>query len=510
MEILQEIARIFTPAAVKRFIPNNTRGGASSSKTRRLYHYLLEDDLTEEEIVVQLYGEGTTTADGRYRSLKSRLKRLMLEALIYEEASAISYASYDEAYISGFQQLGLARILIAQRAYRAAAEVASLAFRNVGHYEIIPLNEGLTDVLSALYLGALHDKKRFKRYYDLHGVYAQAATDVNIIARKYRLMNSKIYAHKESPATIGEISLGFVQETEHFLQQYPRVSSVQAMIRRTLATGLKLTGRYEEAVAAASEAEKALAVCPGVSNLVVSSMALLRVECLLQLRNFTVGKQEIDRTRKLIPADSINGVKLSEYAVSLGLVTGNYDYAYREILSLNRRMLKNLPNPEVEEFWWILEAYIHFLLRVGKIVPQEGASKLEERFRIGKFLNDVPTYAANKRGMNIQILVLQVMFFIVAGDFEKVTDRTGSLARYCNRYLKDNDNIRHSCFFRLLLELEKASFVPRRRQKAIDQIYVRMTSPESVRIGHRTSVEIIPYEVLWQIALEQLGSKDPS
>lgn len=504
MRAIQEIAEATSPNSMRKLLSGSSRSSAGESMIFRFYRLLREGKLEEEAIVTRLYGKGVLPSEGRYKTLKSRLKRTMLDSLLNEEVMGGSYATYDKAYMTGHRQLNLARVLSIKRAYRAAAEVATSAFKNVRGYEILPVNEGLTDVLSSLYLGILHNPGLFKKYHQLHQFYTRALYDYGVVAGKYRIMRSKIYAHQESPMKIGEMALGFVEDTKFLMERYEKVPLLQAMVRTNEVMGLKMTGQYRKAIRAADEAEVALAQCKGVSSLVVSGMALMQVECALNLRDFEVGQRQVEKTRKLVPKGTINAIKLSEYAVSLGLQTGNYNYAYEVIVSLDRKTLKKLPSDKVAEFWLILEAYIRFLILAGKIDVSTNDSRLDN-FRLGKFMNDVSTYAANKNGMNIQILVLQAMFFVVRGEFSKFLDRTDALDRYCNRYLKDNDNLRHNCFFRLLTEVVKGGFNLKSRRKKINTIYTRMTSVEAIEISRKTNSEIVPYEVLWDILTESIS-----
>lgn len=255
MNTLQEIAAATSSISMRKLLSGSSAADAKSSKIGRLYKLLREDRFTEPEIVRKLYGQHAALSDRRYKTLKSRLKRLMLNSLLNGESMSGKYTTYDEAYVTGFQQLSLARLLVVKRAYRSAEEVATHAFRNVRKYEIMVLNEGFTDVLSALYLGILHNPVLFEKYFKLHEYYAQGYVDFNIVARKYRIMRSKVYAPQENSMEVGPLSLQFVEEVKDITKKYPTVPSLQAMVRTTQVMGLKLTGSYLEALAAADEAE---------------------------------------------------------------------------------------------------------------------------------------------------------------------------------------------------------------------------------------------------------------
>lgn len=503
MKGLHEIAASTSSKSMRKILSGSSVADAKSSKIGRLYKFLREAKLDEATVVKELYGNEVDASDPRYKTLKSRLKRLMLNSLLNAEATSGGYNTYDEAYVTGFQQLSLAKLLTVKRAYRAAEEVATYAFRNVRHYEIMKLNEGFTDILSSLYLGILYNPKLFKKYYELHEYYLQGYIDNNIVARKYRLMRSKMYAPKENSSDVGPISLEFVEEVKDLMYKYPKVPSLQAMIRTTQVMGLKLTGNYKQALGAADEAESVLSKCKGVSSLVVSAIALTRVECSLHLRDYAIGVTQVEKTRPMIPRGTINAIKLSEYAVLLGLQTQHYDYSYTEIQSLDRKTLNKLPSESMVEIWYILEAYIRMLILAGKIQANPKDERTR-KFRLAKFRNNVQENAANKRGTNIQIIVVQAMFYILRNEQSKFIDRTEALSRYCTRYLKDNENIRHNCFFKLLIEVVKGHFRLDTRRKRIRMILERMTSKEAIEMSKNTNSEIVPYEALWEILTEHL------
>lgn len=506
MKVLFEIAEATSPISMRKLLTGSHRTTYRRSKIYRFYQYLREGELDEETIIHRLYGKGAEASDGRFRTLKSRLKKIMLESLLNEEVLGGSYKTYDEAYITGYRQLNLVRLLASRRAYNAAAEVASTAFKYVKGYEIIPLNEGLTDILSSLYLGIMNNPRLFKKYHRLHLYYTDALYEFNKISNKYRYLRSRIYTLEGFPKKQGQLQLEFVRENWEILEQYPNVPPLQAMIRVTEMVGYKLTGQYQRAIETGRAAEEALANCKGVSNLVESGLAVFQVECAVSIRDFQYGVLQIEKARKVMPKDTLNSLKVSEYAILLGLQTGNYNYAYQEIRQLNPVAISKLPNKKASEIWVVLHAYIRFLVAAGEITVLSDNDELQN-FRLGKFVNDVPSYLADKHGMNIQILVLQVMFFIVRGEHEKVTERVEALARYCNRYLKDNDKLRHNCFFRLLIEVVKGGFDLSSRRRQIKKIYARLISEEALKISKETSSEIMPYEALWKIIEGNLGSR---
>lgn len=472
------------------------------SLIRRLYTLIASTKYTEDQIVQKLYGNDASTTDGSYRTLKTRLRHVLVEAFVMQELRTPSYKTYDLAYQNGYRQLSVVRLLVASKAFNAAREVALHAFKHVRDYEIIPLNHGLTDLLSAMYLGLFYNEVLYKKYRDLNRYYSQALYDLSIVSDHYREIRNSIYAQRDSPATTGHKAKNFIRETLEIGKKYSRVSLIQSMLVATETTGCMLRGEYLNAIEASTKGNELLMRCKGVSQSAISFQALLRVECTIKLNDIELGKKQISSARTLVVENTINDLRLSDFAILLGLRTGNYEFAYREFVAVNQRKINRLLTPRHQEHWVILEACINLLIFAGEIKPAEDWPKLR-RFRAGSFLNKVTTSARNKKGENIQILILQALLSIVRKKYDAVFDRTAALDAYCNRYLKDDENLRNNCFFKLLTITTQCGFNRRKTQKKGEQTFKRLKA--ATDYSKLNNTELIPYEKLWEILLNHLS-----
>lgn len=471
------------------------------SLIRRLYTLIASTKYTEDQIVQKLYGNDASTTDGSYRTLKTRLRHVLVEAFVMQELRAPSYKTYDLAYQNGYRQLSVVRLLLASKAFNAAREVALHAFKHVRDYEIIPLNHGLTDLISAMYLGVFYNEAQYEKYRDLHRYYSQAQFDLSIVSDQYREIRNSIYAQRDSPATTGQKAGLFTKQSAAIGKKHPRISQIQSMLVATETTGCMLRGEYLNAIEASTRGSEILLKCKGVSQSGISFLALLRVECTIMLNDFELGKQQILSARTLVEENTMNELRLTDFAIQLGLRTGHYEYAYREFVAVNQRKINRLLAQRHHEHWVILEACINLLIIAGEITPGEDWPKLR-RFRAGSFLNKVTTSSRNKKGENIQILILQALLSIVRKKYDDVIDRTASLDAYCNRYLKDDENLRNNCFFKLLVITTQCGFNKRKAQKKGETTYRRLKSAtDSSKLNN---TELIPYEKLWQIVLNHL------
>ena len=157
------------------------------------------------------------------------------------------------------------------------------------------------------------------------------------------------------------------------------------------------------------------------------------------------------------------------------------------------------------EHWKVYEALISYLIAIKKIKQEY---KIDEgNFRLFKFLNDVPTYSKDKQGINITILIIQILFLLQNGKYGEIIDRTESLKTYVHRYLRRDHTFRSNCFIKMLLCLPAASFhkagVIRKAKKYVDLL----KSVPIENANQSPEVEIIEYETLWEFVLESLDNK---
>lgn len=502
MVLLTELDACCFPKWVNKILREEDKPGQEKSLIRRLYTLVHARKYSEDEIVKKLYGPDVTPSYGPFRTLKTRLRHVLVEAYAMQELGAPSYKTYDLALQNGLRQLDIVRMLVMGKAFNAAKEIAIQAFKNVRDYEIITLNHGLTDMITALHLGLFYDEKRYLYYSKLCRYYSQASFDLSIVTDYYREVRNALYGRRESPMEIGKKAGRYVSACDEIRQKYLHVSQIQGMLTATEMHGCMLRGEYQEAIMASVKGSKILKGCKGVSESALGNLAISRVECTIMLNDFELGKKQILLAKKEIREKTVNHLALSDLAILLGLRTYNYEFAYRQFASVSQRQITQLLTPPTQEHWVILEACINFLILAKEITPKDDWPKIRN-FRVASFVNKVTTSTRNKRGDNIQILVFQALFSIIRNKYDDAIDRTASLEAYCNRYLKDDENIRNNCFFKLLLITIKAGFNRRLAQKKGEATFQRMQAASERSKLNNT--ELVPYEQLWKILLSHLS-----
>ena len=188
------------------------------------------------------------------------------------------------------------------------------------------------------------------------------------------------------------------------------------------------------------------------------------------------------------------------YYLTLGYLHSNqFNAAYKIHLIGKDHSLFNKQPSVIKELFLINDAFIHFLLLIKKLAPQTNKSD----FRVSKFLNEVPEYSKDKKAFNISILIAQVLFLLSDRKYNKIIDRMESLQLYAYRHLRNDETIRSQCFIKMLGEMVKADFRRTGTEFRTNKLLQKMKDALAID-PFLIENEVIPYEDLWEMILEQL------
>lgn len=217
---------------------------------------------------------------------------------------------------------------------------------------------------------------------------------------------------------------------------------------------------------------------------------------------YNEARQNIEKCIALNPTvGTLHWNSTYSYYFTLEMLTKNYQAAADILVKIaTTKEINKLDDMWLQQ-WRIRSAYIHFLAKIDYVDLMVLGRRRVPNFKLGKFLNDVPLYAKDKRGLNISILIAQVLILLADKKWDKIYDRMESLSQYSYRHFKNDSAVRSNCFIRMLLSLAKADFNPKRAQRYAQKYVDRLSTTEMNLNEYSTEIEIIPYEDLWQIIL---------
>jgi len=155
----------------------------------------------------------------------------------------------------------------------------------------------------------------------------------------------------------------------------------------------------------------------------------------------------------------------------------------------------------IELFW--LYGCIFNALKAGKV---EGPKLLKD-FRLGKYLNSIPDFTIDKRGMNVPIIIVQLLYYIIMKDLDKLDDRFEAVERYLTRYMKSDPLYRSSSFVKMLLQVPKQNFHHVAIERHTTKFVRNLRSISFLESKHPIEIELMEYELIWDELMDYLRGK---
>ncbi|MCC6461833.1 MAG: hypothetical protein IT260_15265 [Saprospiraceae bacterium] len=502
MDELRELVSIVTKQKLKA-VNAYSKLIQPGAVSMRLYNLVAEGSVrNDEDAMAALYPGGPRTVS--YKRIKKSLREYLLQMLFVIDLHLPHYNPRQKAYFDCYKRWGAIKLLAGKTAHRSNLLFATELLRTALRYDFTDLALDMARSLR-LYYGSIEgDLKK----YDQFGKQVQFLERMfhfeNLGEDLYTDLVIRFVNDKSTKKDVHEQAQKYFQQLEKALELYPSYR-------------LHFTGRLTEIIIYTSinDYKKTIAICDKairffdakdyVANVPLQVFLYQEMVCYVQLRDYPRGRRAADRGFKLLENGSFNWFKYQELLLLLSLHAKEYQEAYQIYKNtIHHRRFNGLP-AGIKQTWKIFEAYLFYLIEVGRIRPDQ-PEKVISRIRIMRFINDVPLFSKDKRGMNIPILIFHILYLLLTKRYDEAIDRNEAIEKYSTRYLKKDDNYRSNCIIKMLLQVSDAGFhktaVIRRAEK-----FTKMLQQVPLDFASQAhDIEIIPYEDLWEMALDSLDN----
>ena len=118
-------------------------------------------------------------------------------------------------------------------------------------------------------------------------------------------------------------------------------------------------------------------------------------------------------------------------------------------------------SPPIMEMWEIVKAWKAVLsLAKGEKV----------NFKLGRFLNSVPMCSKDKKGLNVQILILKHLLYLFNNRKVEFMESSMNLPQYCSQYLRGKAYSRGRCMLMILSRIDRERLQPQPGRKSHQQM----------------------------------------
>lgn len=470
-----------------------------NSEMERFYEAIASGAVQTDEDARGVFPEYAKNP-ARLHTIKGKLKDRLNDSILLLDFREASFTERQKAFFECSKKWASSMTLISKNARENAINLLENLLRHTLHYEFTELTLDILRTLR-LHYGVLQgDQKKF----DQIEQQINRFEDIWIMERKtegfYAELVTRFVRTKSVKDAVSGKAREYFDRVKPFMEQCDsfKVQFFGRLIE------IVIYDSINDYTNTARLCENALAFFEKknyVSNIVLQVFNYNLFICYLNMQQYKKCLELADKNQDLFEEGSYNWFKLQELYFLTAMHSGNYpDVSEIYVRVFTHPGFERQPAPVIE-LWKIFEAYTYLLAQTGFIAE----NKLTGKFRVSKFLNEIQVFAKDKAGMNVPVLVIQFLFELAENKWSQIIDRVENLAKYRSRYIDARQTVRSHCFIRMLELIPKASFqVPEIEKRAADVLQQLRSVPLEVA-NQNHEIEIIPYEILWTIALNLLG-----
>lgn len=502
MKNLIEISKIVTKKKVKKIeIFDDHSLKHKNSKFNEFYEALLMGKFKNDRDASNfLYSCGPT--DDKYRQLKSRFRKRLLNTLFFLDVNLPSTSNYDRAYYSCNKDWTLVKILLSNNAPHTAAALARQILTIALKFKFADVIVNCARILRR-YAANIDNEKDYE-IYDQHSKQFQNVLDAEIRSEElYQRVYMNYHKDPSKNANLKERIDTYCDALVGLSEVYDSPVVIYNMY-------LVWAFRYEML----NDFTSMLEVCNKAENYIeknptyyqedkLATFQLKKMSAYLHLRDWKNGKVNAEKCLQSFPTGSETWFTFMEYYLLLAIHTDNYINAtaiYNDAISNTKFKKQSVLS---KEKWKIYDYYINYIIESQGESNPVLLTQRKKSFRVQRFLNDPILYPKDQRIFTVLLVVVQILFLIEKKSYNAVTERVDRLKSYANRQLKKEEYFRAIQFIRLLQQLVKAEYQVENLSN-VDKYYNRLIETPFFYRGLISELEVIPYEKIWNLILKRL------
>jgi hypothetical protein len=501
MKHLNEIARIVTKKKVRKIeIFDDASLKHKNSKFNEFYEALLAQKFKNDRDASAFLYDCSPT-DDKYRQLKSRFRKRLLNTLFFLDVNTPSTSGYDRAYYTCNKDWTLVKILLSNGALSTAADLAEGILAIALKYKFADIIVNCSRILREDAA-----RERNTETYELYDQHSKQYADVLSAEIRSEELYQRVIMNYDTPESQEQLK----DKIDTYCEALVGLSEMYDSPVIIYNMYLVWIFRYEML----RDFESIVEVCQRAETYVednpvfyqdekIATIYTKKIAAYLHLKDFRNGKLAAEKAIQGFGAGSNEWFTFMEYYFLLAMHTENYINAlaiHSEVS--NHSKFKKLTATEREK-WNVFEVYINYIIeKHGASNPVLQAQK-RRNFKVARFVADPVLYPRDQRSFTALMVIGQFLFLLDKNNPVPANERVERLKTYALRQLKKEEDFRAIQFIKLLQQLFKAEYNAAdlsNTEKYLDRLH----DQPFYYAGAIQDVEPIKYEVLWDLVLKQV------
>lgn len=468
----------------------------------RLYEAISSNKVnTDQEANDLLFSHSTSS---HYYKVKHDLRNQLLNSVLLIDADHKKRGAYYDTFINCRKELYVAEVLYVEGKVIAALDLLKKLLRRAIEAELTEVVISVLAYLSSYSVSVKPDETAYNRYQDLVDRWQRIRNAEEEISRLY---NSLAIVYASSAAPPPEHVNATVTELKEIERKYPNVNTTKYIYHYYFVRYIIYDSRgdYSKGIKTCWDTIKLIGDRKYTPRGYVRNLLLQIIDASIRIRAFNDGQKAVLRSLRLVDEGDRPWFRINQLFLYLCIRTKD---RFNAADVMNRvfahKKFRNLPQSQRER-WLLLRAYLSWWL----VVDQEGGDDgILDKFRLGRFLNDVPQFQRDYLGFNVPVLIIQLLWLVQKKEYMAARKRLEGLRRYALRHLSTKEGLLRTFYFiRVLTQLGNASFHRKGFIWRAEPYYKELLRLPATGDLQSVEVEIIPYEDLYTYTLSLLDDK---
>ncbi len=501
MKNLIEVSQIISKKKIRKIeIFDSASVDNKTSKFTEFYDALMADRFKNDRDAASFLYKCSPT-DDKYRQLKSRFRKRLMNTLFFIDQTQPSVAGYDRAHFSCHRDWTLVKILMSNEARTAAEELARQVLLVALRFKFSDIILNCSRILRQFAAEAC-DAKLFDEY----NGYIKEFTDIFLAEIRSEELHQRVLMAYVKPAeelaNVSDELQGYCDALVSLSEMHDSPVVFYNMFL-VWTYHYELLRDYENMLLICAQAEQYIDRNPNyLQEEKLATFQLKKMAAHLHLRDFKNGKINAERSLQIFEEGSNTWFRFMEYYLLTAMHTENFIHGAAVFIRARSQSRFKKLDPESREKWRIYEVYLNYFMDKQQGQIEALKEQLAKTFRITRFLNDQLILPKELRVLTVHLLVGQILFLLDKKSFPEAAEAIDNLRSH-GKYFDEMENYRMVQFIKLMLQILKANFKLHEIVNTEKPYENLVSRPFSYR-GKLNELEVIPYEKLWNHVLSKL------
>ena len=461
---------------------------------------MTDSNLDDSACMQEIYGKKSTATFSR---LKSRLKEIFLQALMIQNNSTDPEQARFEEIMSAYKSTVVSRILNNKRAFSLTNDLLEKSITKSMKYHLTE-NVLAQARLLVIYNSTISlNKYKITKYLDIQTKY------LNIYNWEIKSENYFLDLQKtqlQSLASAGNEAIKKAYKYHKDLESAGDIKSFNFNYNkyRILAAYYEFTKNYNLLLELSEDAIKDFSSPEFKSEAVLSNINIRRLWSLIQSGQFVSAYSLGGKLLSKAQVGSNAWYRVAHYTLKAYIYNGDYSQSIDLLKQIIENPKYNKSSEYYKELFNTSLGYLYLLTDSGLIKDSLNLKEKIPEFKLGRYLNAVPVFSKDKRGINVSILLMHIAFLLLRKDHDAIIDRVDSLNQYVYRYLRRDDSFRSNCIIKMVIQITRADFNKIRAERYTKELRKQLSEVPLIGSGENIEIEVIPFEELWEIMYNSL------